>query len=328
MSKFEAVRNQARNMKTIGGLILPVLLSLQCFDAFAVDIVDERKDGPKVTVAGDIAVVETTDGWSYTIAAIPDEAKQLKFFTVIPVDFQGKKEKAALENLSVGEKVTRDEVISALDAYFHEVAFDYDSIKLRKLEVGSNEYAAWCDNYLITCLGWQFRAGSLVTFEENGRNRNGGMTGFEAKAYMVRKVKTAESAASQAPVAPGVVVTAATSKPPVETLQIARAVLEAHGYKIRTVNESEGTLSTTANPGLLSIKNADCGKYFGIPNLMDKRAYTEITITVKATDGKVELSSSIDAVFKSGYGAPDRPLTCTSKGILENELLEEIKKQL
>jgi hypothetical protein len=309
--------------------VFGIALAILVQSAAAVDIVDERKDAPKVIVNGDSTIIETPSGWTYTLQALPDEAIQPKFFTVIPAEFKGKKEEATLSTLSLGDEISRQEVIDTLDAYLREVAFDYDSIKLRKLEISQREYAAWCGNYLVTCLSWQFRSGSLVTFEENGRNRNGGMTGFQPKAYMVRKVKTGEAGAPP-PAVPGTlfVVTASTGKPPGETLQIARQVLEGHGYQVKNVNEAEGTLVTSANPGLLTTKNADCGKYFGLSNLGDKRAHSEISIAIKVAGGNLELSSSSDAVFKTGYGAADRPLVCRSKGILENELLDEMKKLL
>lgn len=175
---------------TIRSCLFAVLLFGMLGNTYAVDIVDEHKDAPKVSTANGITSIEMPTGWTYTVAEVPASAVKLQAFTTPPPQFAKGKNKAALDSLTFGEDLTRDEAVAALDAYFREIAFDYDSVKLRKLDVTQRTYVAWCSNYLITCLEWQFRAGTWTSFEMNGRNRNGGMTGFQPEFLLLRKVKS------------------------------------------------------------------------------------------------------------------------------------------
>jgi hypothetical protein len=184
------MKKQVNGMKLLHGsaTVLALIVFGNCI---AIDIVDEKKDIPKVTIHGDVAVVDMPDGSEYTVAAVPLEANSMKTFIEIPAEFKKDKFKKSLGMMSLSGQVTRDEAVRVLDGYLHEVAFDYDSVKLRKLVVSDPQYAAWCDNYMFTCLSWQFRAGTWVEYEINGKNRGGGMTGFQRNVVLIRRAVAA-----------------------------------------------------------------------------------------------------------------------------------------
>jgi hypothetical protein len=168
--------------------------------ARAIDIVDEHKDVPTETQVGVAHLISLPGGGRFTLTEIPVQANAFRAFVDIPADFTKPKYKAAMARLTLGDEVTREEVIAVLDAHFHEVAFDYDSVKLRKLQVGARRYVSWCaaPGLFGACYDTQFRAGTWVEFEVNGKNRHGGMVGFERNIVLIRKLKAAEPVAPAA----------------------------------------------------------------------------------------------------------------------------------
>jgi hypothetical protein len=182
------VRTNSRKL-TIIHLIISLLALSSVSRAIAVEIVDEKKDVARVVQVGPVSVIYLPNGTQYTPITVPPMVKSFKAFIQVPPEFQKEKYKKGLASLSLGNQMTREEVVAVLDAYLREVALDFDSVKLRKLQVGDRQYIAWCDNYLFTCLNWQFRAGTPVNFEMNAKNRNGGMTGFDQNIVLIRKLE-------------------------------------------------------------------------------------------------------------------------------------------
>ena len=75
-----------------------------------------------------------------------------------------------------------------MDWYFKNTAFDYDSIKIRNLKLLPPKYITWCTDYVFFCMGtWQAIAGYVVTYESNGKNRQGGMSGFKPAIQTIHK---------------------------------------------------------------------------------------------------------------------------------------------
>jgi hypothetical protein len=89
----------------------------------------------------------------------------------------------------------------------------------------------------------------------------------------------------------------------------------------------------------LTSEQADCGKMFGIPYLKDKRTKTAVTYQVvikpvDAVNSDVSIKVTIDGYMDVNENAPffvdktrdkNKVLTCTSKGWLESQLLEQIQ---
>jgi hypothetical protein len=118
---------------------------------------------------------------AYAVSEIPPGALKLEFAGDLEghKEFQGKLDK--------GEPMAESEVQQVLEAYFRHTAIDFDSIKLRALKAGQPTYAVWCGEWFIVCLEGKGAAGTLVQFEANGRNRQGGMTGYQPQTLLIRK---------------------------------------------------------------------------------------------------------------------------------------------
>lgn len=120
---------------------------------------------------------------TYTVTGIPNVADAFETFETPPPDYQ-----EGTNGLTLGAPITQAEAIKVIEEYYRENAFDFDSIKIRKLQLGPLEYAAWCSARLFVCTNREFRSGNWVEFEVNGANRSGGMTGFQRQVFMIRKL--------------------------------------------------------------------------------------------------------------------------------------------
>ena len=112
---------------------------------------------------------------------------------------------------------------------------------------------------------------------------------------------------------------------PVVALAAAKRVLTEQGYVVISSGQPAGSFTTAPLHKRLSMKEADCGRKWGIPYLLDGRTKTNISLTVVASGGEMKLSSGILGVMKVGMGADDIALTCTSKGVLEANMAQAIK---
>lgn len=128
--------------------------------------------------------VVAIDGVQYVISPLPEQAVKLQIVPTLD-ELQGFKP----DNISPGEEMNEAEVQAVLKTRFERTAFDAAAIRIRDLTVGNRAYAAWCANYLFVCMDWQARAGTYATYEVNGRNRSGGMTGFQRQTILIRKVR-------------------------------------------------------------------------------------------------------------------------------------------
>ncbi len=142
----------------------------------------EKKSPAKVEVVGVVVVVTLPTG-TYSISQIPDFAAELKFSDELDPKLRAKN-----PAISAGEQISEEEVASVLEAWYRDSAFDIDRLKLRELKVGKPQYATWCSSPgLFRCAVQEIRAGVVVVYEVNGANREGGMTGYQAKAVMIRR---------------------------------------------------------------------------------------------------------------------------------------------
>lgn len=100
-----------------------------------------------------------------------------------------------------------------------------------------------------------------------------------------------------------------------------------------------GVIKTDPVQVKLTPDQADCGKMFGIPYLKDKRTKTAATyqVTIRpmsAETSDVTIKVSLDGYMDVNEGAPffiektrdkNKVLTCTSKGYLEQQLLDKLR---
>lgn len=120
---------------------------------------------------------------TYTVTGIPNVADAFETFEAPPPDHQ-----EGTKGLTLGAVITHDEAIKVIEEYYRENAYDFDSIKIRKLQLGPLQFAAWCSARLFVCTNREFRSGNWVEFEVNGANRSGGMAGFQRQIFMIRKL--------------------------------------------------------------------------------------------------------------------------------------------
>lgn len=147
----------------------------------------ENAPAAQVSYDGDVPVVTWGDA-TYFINEVPSSAESVETFTTLPAKYQSKSTLA----LDVGSEIAADDVKAVLDAWYRETAIDYDSIRIRSLAIGDRQFVSYClDSTIFGCIDGKILAGTVVTYEVNGANRSGGMTGFQARTVVIRKQQKA-----------------------------------------------------------------------------------------------------------------------------------------
>jgi hypothetical protein len=145
---------------------------------------EERPADTTVQQVGVVSVV-TLEGIDYGVNRMPEVANQMKFVDELP-DAVRRKAPQITSGLAMDEA----EVTKVLEAWLRESAFDFDSLKIRGLTVGRPMYATWCAAPAVFgCMNLQVRAGVLVQYEINGKNRSGGPTGWRPEVLLIRRAK-------------------------------------------------------------------------------------------------------------------------------------------
>lgn len=159
-----------------------MLIYLASSAAMAVTVEDQTTIGPIVSHVNGTTVVQI-EGASFSIVDIPTIANGFENSTEALTHAKLK------EKLPKGELVSAKEAQQVLTAYYQKNAFEPSSIRVRGIVVGeSTSWTTWCINpSLFGCLQRVGAGGTWVEFELNGRNRSGGMTGFQRTIWMVRK---------------------------------------------------------------------------------------------------------------------------------------------
>lgn len=159
-----------------------MLIYLASSAATAVTIEDQAASGPIVSQVNGTTVVQM-QGATFSIVDIPTIANGFENSTEALTHAKLK------EMLPRGELVSIKEAQQVLSAYYQKNSFEPSSITVRGIVVGeSTSWATWCTNpSLFGCLQRVGSGGTWVEFEVNGRNRSGGMTGFQRTIWMVRK---------------------------------------------------------------------------------------------------------------------------------------------
>lgn len=132
------------------------------------------------TEIGAATVIEMNDE-TYALIDIPLRASMIKTSLEKPPEAEGTK-------VNPGCQITKDEALTVIEAYFRRYGIDFLSIKIRNTQLGDRQYIVWCDNPLfMLCSNWQIRAGTWFEYEINGKNRYGGMTGYQREIKAIRK---------------------------------------------------------------------------------------------------------------------------------------------
>lgn len=166
-------------------MLLTLIATFFCSQiASAVTIEDKQEDAPLVREVNGITVVQIA-GTDFSIAGVPTVANEFENSSTTDTHTELK------AKLPRGELVSREEVQQVLSAYYEKNAFEINSVAIRNLKVATTtSWAIWCANpWLFGCLEYRGSGGTWVEFEANGRNRSGGMTGFQRNIWMVRKFR-------------------------------------------------------------------------------------------------------------------------------------------
>jgi hypothetical protein len=118
------------------------------------------------------------------------------------------------------------------------------------------------------------------------------------------------------------------ARPKTEVFNAAKRALVANGYQITDADEPSGTISTAPRDLRLSPVNADCGTTLGLDYLLDNRTATRVAFGVIVGPGDIEVKATVQGDYRPGDPSQDITLTCVSKGLLENDMLNKIKSEI
>lgn len=113
-----------------------------------------------------------------------------------------------------------------------------------------------------------------------------------------------------------------------ELFKAARRALVADGNQILSADEPSGTISTVARDYRLTPETADCGTTMGIDYLMDNRTSGKLAWGLIVDDGRIEVRAQLQAEYKPGAIDQNITLTCSSRGVLEQQLAARIRQLL
>jgi hypothetical protein len=139
-------------------------------------------------------------------------------------------------------------------------------------------------------------------------------------------VLLAACAATYAPPTTPLRTTSATvpGKSKADILIGARRALVGNGYQITAFDDAAGIISTAPHDLRLLPELADCGTTMGIDYLKDNRTTTRVAFGVIASDGRVEVRPNIEGEYKPGSVTQNITLTCVSRGVLDQEMLQKL----
>jgi hypothetical protein len=116
-----------------------------------------------------------------------------------------------------------------------------------------------------------------------------------------------------------------------QILDAAVKTLVQDGYQITAVDNASGLVSTASQAMHVTPDQADCGKVKGLLASGDPLTYpqpkTRVAFNILAEDNHIEVRSKIDDRIDGEGGVPN-DLTCISRGVLDQEMLNEIKAKL
>lgn len=132
----------------------------------------------------------------------------------------------------------------------------------------------------------------------------------------------------------------ATYKPPVENsnvmlsknisadketiLKAVKKTLALNGEQIASFDAESGIVVTVPKNFKLTPEMADCGTTMGLDYLKDNRTNSKIFYNIIADNGKLTVKGVPSAEYRVGAVDQDMNLTCISRGVLEQKLLNDI----
>lgn len=115
-----------------------------------------------------------------------------------------------------------------------------------------------------------------------------------------------------------------------QIMDAAVKILVQNGYQVTAVDNASGLISTAPQPMQVTPGQADCGKVKGLLASGDPLTYpqpeTRVSFNILAADHHIEVRSRIED--RLAPGSVQINLTCVSRGVLDQEMLDEIKAKL
>ena len=109
-----------------------------------------------------------------------------------------------------------------------------------------------------------------------------------------------------------------------DIFRTAQQVLVTEGYQITNADEMAGTISTAPRNLRVTPLEVDCGTTMGLDYLKDVRTSTRVAVGLVIGEGTLTAKANIEGEYKPGSAIQNITLTCVSRGVIEQALVEKI----
>ncbi|MGQ0788970.1 hypothetical protein ACT4WX_12100 [Acinetobacter baumannii] len=113
-----------------------------------------------------------------------------------------------------------------------------------------------------------------------------------------------------------------------QIFKAAQRALAINGEQIMSANADAGVISTAARDYRLTPDLADCGTTMGIDYLKDNRTSTKVAYNILIADNSLDVRTTLQGDYKVGDVTQNITLTCVSRGVLEQKMIQKIKAEI
>ena len=113
-----------------------------------------------------------------------------------------------------------------------------------------------------------------------------------------------------------------------QIFKAAQRALAINGEQIMSANAEAGVISTAARDFRLTPLQADCGTTMGIDYLKDNRTSTKVAYNILIDNGSLDVRTTLQGDYKVGDVTQNITLTCVSRGVLEQQMIQKIKAEI
>ncbi|OTG79757.1 hypothetical protein B9T33_11510 [Acinetobacter sp. ANC 5054] len=113
-----------------------------------------------------------------------------------------------------------------------------------------------------------------------------------------------------------------------QIFKAAQRALAINGEQIMSANVEAGVISTAARDLRLTPLQADCGTTMGIDYLKDNRTSTKVAYNILIDNGSLDVRTTLQGDYKVGDVTQNITLTCVSRGVFEQQMIQKIKAEI
>ncbi len=113
-----------------------------------------------------------------------------------------------------------------------------------------------------------------------------------------------------------------------QIFKAAQRAVAINGEQIMSANADAGVISTAARDYRLTPDLADCGTTMGIDYLKDNRTSTKDAYNILIADNSLDVRTTLQGDYKVGDVTQNITLTCVSRGVLEQKMIQKIKAEI